>query len=338
MSGNKSNAKHANRVIRRAFNAPIAQVSSRPRVKPNAMATVSINNIRRFTAFPKRLPKAGKPNPWWIERLEWPGVIIMKLLLTTLKSFDFPISDGTQLPPEFTDPAAKPMVPTGSITTLSFSLSSLLAESDFVQQVSGTPVAKSNYRQAKLEWIKVTIHPVSHPNNRGGMVAAAINPITMKQFEDDFKNRQNEVYDFNELLKEPGVIYKTALTPTMLTYSPRPCDSAFKWQTFAFQQVLLAETTEQLFYLHFGYTNLSSNSNVTPEYALTHSMFDISVESRIHLRDYAEDVFCNLNPISIVDTDKVTVSTYNNKLSISTSNIFDYCGFYCNLQNLSEHK
>lgn len=320
--------KRINRAVRIARTAPLARVRARPTIKGQAISAASINGFRRMTIFPKKLPKDGKDDPWWIEGLKWIGISVMKLLITAL-SADTLERHLTRYPLPIEHPLygrfLEATVPTGSITMLAFDYSALLAETDFVRQIKDGPLATCHYRQAKLEWVKVTIHPVSHPNNRGGMIAAALTPISDKQFKDDFSVKKTEARDFNELLKTPGIVYKSALSPTALSYSPRPSDSSYQWGVFGVQNAKEAPLSAQ-FYLHIGYTNLSSDSSTITEMALEHSMFDISIESRIHLREYDEDVTCQLNPQMLVNNGKATVTSNQTKCSVSLNEFYEHHG------------
>lgn len=321
--------RRINRAVRIARSAPLARVRARPVVRGQATSAASINGLRRMTMFPKKLPNAGKADPWWIEGLKWIGITAMKLLVTALTDEalqrhlqQHPLPDNHPLTGKYL--AAS--VPTGCITMLAFDYSALLAETDFVKSKQDTEIAQCHYRQARLEWIKITIHPVAHPNNRGGMIAAAILPISMRQFQDDFAVRDVEARDFNELLKTPGVVYKTATTATNLVFSPKPSDEVYNWGVFGVQAPNKSPLNAVV-YLHVGLTNLSSDASTTTEYALTHSMLDITIESRIHLREYDEDLSCPLNPVQLLNAkDSVTWCEYNKRHNVKINKLFEHHG------------
>lgn len=321
--------RRINRAVRVARSAPLARVRARPVVRGQATSAASINGLRRMTAFPRKLPKNGKPDPWWIEGLKWVGTTAMKLLITALT--DEALQLHLQQHPL---PVDHPLngkylaagVPTGCITMLAFDYSSLLAETDFVKQIEDTAFAKCHYRQARLEWVKITIHPVAHPNNRGGMIAAALTPISYRQFQDDFSVKDIEARDFNELLKTPGVVYKTATTPTNLVFSPKPSDEVYNWGVFGVQAPKTAPLSAVV-YLHIGLTNLSSDASTTTEYALTHSLLDITMESRVHLREYDEDLTCQVNPVQLLQTkDSVTWCDYSKRRNYKISTLHEHHG------------
>lgn len=332
-------SRRINRAVRVARNAPLARVRARPTIRGQSLSAASINGFRRMTAFPKKLPTdKNNTSKWWLETLKWIGITTMKILLTAVSSeavnehlLHYPLPLEHPLRGKPLDGA----VPTGCITILAFDYGAFLGESDFVKQLDdGKSFGICHYRQARLEWVKITIHPTSHPDNRGGMIAAAITPVSQKEFQDDFAVKENEAHDFLELLKTPGIVYKSATTPTMLTYSPKPSDYAYNWGCFGVNSA--SKTPLQaLCYLHIGLTNLASDKAISSEYTLTHSLLDLSVEARVHLREYDEEVYCPFNPVPIVNVDKATETSFRRKLSIPLDRYFNHHGIYLRETDLS---
>lgn len=305
------NVAAAVRAMRRA---PLARVRARPVIRGRGVSSASINALRRFVFFPKKIKSDGTlDTQWWIEGLKWVGVIAMKILTYALSAealsdhlTRYPLPQHHQL----TGKLLAGSIPCGSIIRLMFGPEDFLGETDFVD--TNFNPARGHYRQARLEWVKIIINPVATETSRGGMIAAVIIPSNANQQKDDFGVRLTEVHDFSELLKTPGVVYKTATTPTTLAYSPRQGEHAYEWLQFGCQDVktgLYGAGGDCCLYLDVGYSDLSSDTNnQTSKYNLASSMFDVTVEARVHLREYDEGVSVRTGPIPLTNSGTLGVS------------------------------
>lgn len=320
------------RAVRIARTAPLARVRARPTVRGRGVSSASINALRRFAFFPKKLKTDGNlDTKWWLEGLKWAGLVAMKLLATMLTKEAlaehlkrFPLSAGHP----YSGKLLAGGVPTGALMRLAFGPEDFLGETDFINTSSAPAIG--HYRQGRLEWVKVIINPSAHAPNRGGMIAAALIPCNRDQMRDDFKSRITEAHDLNELLKTPGVVYKTMTTPTTLTFSPRPAQHAYEWLQFGCQDVasgLYGAGGDCCLYLDIGIHNLSSDTkDQTANYSLASSLLDVTIEARVHLREYDEGVFVRSGPVNLMNSDNIGVYNGARTLSVPNDSIITHGG------------
>lgn len=330
---NRRPAKRAiARAVRSARTAPLARVRARPTIRGRGVSSAAINALRRFAFFPKKLKSDGSlDTKWWLESLKWAGLVAMKMLATLLKQDA--IDEFLQRHPL---PPTHPMngkllagaIPTGAIMRLAFGPEDFLGETDFIN--ASTEPAKGHYRQGRLEWVKVIINPSAHVPSRGGMIAAAIVPCNRDQMKDDFKSRLTETHDLNELLKTPGVVYKTMTTPTTLTFSPRPAQHAYEWLQFGCQDAtsgLYGAGGDCCIYLDIGIHNLSSDTkDQTANYSLASCLIDVTIEARVHLREYDEGVLVRTGPVNLTNPDAIGIFNGIRTKSVNTSEIHSHGG------------
>lgn len=311
------------RIIRTARTAPLARIRAKPTIRSRGVSSASINALRRFSFFPKKLKADGSlSGKWWLESLKWAGLVAMKILATALSATsleEFLKQHPLPLEHPLKGKLTKAAIPTGAIIRLAFGPEDFLGETDFVN--ASTSPAIGHYRQGRLEWVKVIINPTAHPDTRGGMIACAIIPCNRDQMRDDFKVRLTEAHDLNELLKTPGVVYKTATTPTTLTYSPRPAEHAYEWLQFGCQDNstgLYGSGGDCCMYLDIGVTNLSSDTDdQTVNYSLASTLLDVTIEARVHLREYDEGVYVRTGPVPL--TNNETLGVYDNSKTYPVS-------------------
>lgn len=328
----RPNKRAIARAVRTSRTAPLARIRAKPTIRGRGVSSASINALRRFAFFPKKLKADGNlDTKWWLEGLKWAGLVTMKLLATLLtKETVDELLRRHPLPLQhpLTGKLLAGGIPTGALMRLAFGPEDFLGESDFVN-TSSAP-AKGHYRQGRLEWVKVIINPSAHVPSRGGMIAAAIVPCNRDQMRDDFKSRYTETHTLNELLKTPGVVYKTMTTPTTLTFSPRPAQHAYEWLQFGCQDVssgLYGEGGDCCLYLDIGIHNLSSDTkDQTANYSLASSLLDVTIEARVHLREYDEGVNVRSNPIALMDPGKVGISDQNTHRSIDLAAVHAHGG------------
>lgn len=322
-TGRRRNA--ISRAVRAARNAPLARVRARSTVRGRGSSTAAINALRRLMFFPKRVSKEATPGaPWWLESLKWISSVAMKLLtilLTAdgleahLKAFPLPLDSP------LSGRLLAGSVVSGCIMRLGFGPEDLLGETCFID-TSRTP-SHGQYRQAKLEWVKVVINPVSHQSQRAGMIAAVIVACNRDQSREDFAVRLTESYSMKELLATPGVVYKTATTPTTLTYSPRPSEHGYEWLQFGCQSVstgLYGAGGDICFYLDVAFQNMSSDTaEVEQNYNLANLLLDVSIEARVHLREHEEKVYCRSGPVPFVNSLNASVFDYDHCTEVALS-------------------
>lgn len=320
--------RNINRAVRAARNAPLARIRTRPTVRGRGVSAAAINALRRFVMFPRKIKKDGSlGDKWWIEGLKWAGIVLMKVLATavTAETLEQYLRQNP-LPREhpLVGKLLTGSIPTGSIVRLAFGPEDFLGETDFVN--ASTSPATGHYRQARVEWVKIVICPTAHSNSRGGMIAACLTPLVEGQMADDFGSRTYETIDINELLKTPGVVYKSNLTPTTLQYSPRPSHYAFNWLQFGCQSAktgLFGAGGDVCLYLDVALTNMASDDkDQEPNYNLASALLDISIEARVHLREYDEGVLVRTGPVALTNADKIGVFSTSKTTPVDIDDVY----------------
>lgn len=319
--------RNIGRAVRAARNAPLARIRTRPTVRGRGVSAAAINALRRLVMFPKKITTRGTlGDKWWLEGLNWAGIVAMKILATALTSETL-----QKYLREHPLPREHPLVgkllagsiPTGSIIRLAFGPEDFLGETDFVN--SSTAPAIGHYRQARVEWVKIVISPTAHQSARGGMIAACLTPLVEGQMRDDFLSRDTESIDISELLKTPGVVYKTNLTPTTLQYSPRPSHYAYNWLQFGCQTPqsgLYGAGGDVCLYLDVALTNMASDvQDQEPNYNLASALLDVSIEARVHLREYDEGVCVRTGPIALTNSRTVGVFSAGKTTPVDLSGV-----------------
>lgn len=337
------------RVGRRNHNRPVARVRAKATVRGKSASSASITNLRFFSTLNKRFDSNGKiGDKWWLESLKTFAITVLKILATTvlgdavhehLRKYPLPISHPLQ------GRLLSGAYVTGAIVRLMLGPEDLIGDSDFIEPLEPASTAliasvgRCHYRQAKIEWVKVVIIPSPQVKERAGMMAACLLPVTLTQAIDDFKVINTEKHDFHELLRTPGVVYKTATSPTTLTYSPRPGEYAYNWIDIGSQQEKTDFVTggSGCLYLDIGFKNWASDSeDLSSSYSPSNNMFDVTVESRVHLREYDECIYTRVKPWALTDQTKVSMLAYNKTIyNVPCEQVFNHHGMLLHEQPLS---
>lgn len=322
----KRNTSRANisRVIRKIRTRPLAHVRPRATIRSKGNSSATINVLRNIKGACRKISKDGKVDgKWWFETIKTVGYTIFKILSTALIATE--LEEHLKL---FPLPLAHPLkgkllagsCVTGSITRLCLGPEDLLVDSDFIKiedpgatwmsAVYGT----ARYRQAKVEWVKVVIQPTNSLTVREGTIIACLRPITEMEAIQDFEDIGNEDVSWEELQRAPGAICKSAGSPTVLTWSPTISDRAYQWLTIGTQakdKSRYAVGGDIFLYLDIGYQNWTSADNKpNNEYGLDKTMFDITIESRIHLKSFDDQVHTRAMPFTTVVPNDIGVSEY----------------------------
>lgn len=293
--------------LRRVFK----KMENKARPRPRAGATIrggtegatSVTVNRSLTFFPKKAVPAGlntEPK-WWIEGLEILGKIVMAILVHLLAGVS-----GTE---------PKKSVATGCIMRVALGAEDLLVESTQVTTDGGN--AFMRYRQARVEWIRATVIPISKFGDRAGIVYLNIEPCTRDQFLDDFAARTTENITITELKQQPGIRYKSALSPIWTSWSPKKEDFGYGWVSVG-NQTSPATTGLQgglpIAYLTVAYSDNSANElvDVPGNYKLHEAMFNVEISAKVLLRQGEDSVKIRVNPISMLQSLE-TVLTQGNK-------------------------
>lgn len=312
------------RAVRKLRSQPVARVRSSAVIRSKGNSTATTNVIRNVKAAVRRIDKDGKVNSkWWFEALKTFGFTILKVLATALISSE--VEEHLKRHPlDIDHPLNGTLLAgasiTGSIIRLCLGAEDLLADSDFVtiQDPGASWIAavhgKARYRQAKVDWVRVVIQPTTGTAIREGTLLCCLRPISQTEAEQDFAALGTETFTWEELQRAPGVISKTACTPTVLTYSPTPRDRAYDWLTIGTQKQDASKYKvggDIFLYLDIGYQNWTSATNSpNNEYSLDKVLFDITIESRISLRSYEDEVYTRAFIPTTVEPNALGISAW----------------------------
>lgn len=331
------------RAIRRIRSRPVANVRPKATIRAKGNSTASTNVLRNLKAAVRRIDNEGQvKSKWWFEALKTVAFTILKVLATAvigdqvdehLKNNPLPLDH-----PLHGKLLAGASV-TGSITRLCLGPEDLLVDSDFItiQDPGSTWLSavygKARYRQAKVDWIRVVIQPTNASMVREGTIIACLRPVTDMEARQDFAALGEEEFTWEELQRAPGAIAKTASTPTVLTWSPKPNDRAYNWLTIGTQSKDRSPfiTGGDIFlYLDFGYQNWTSSENKPAnEYGLDKALFDITIEAHVNLRSYEDEIFTRAMPWTTVKPNELTVSAWGRTdHSISLDEVYLHKGMF----------
>lgn len=317
------------RVVRKLRSQPVARVRSSTVIRSKGNSTATTNVLRNLKAAVRRIDKDGKvSSKWWFEALKTFGFTILKVLATELIASEvekhlesYPLNIDHPLQGKLLSGASI----TGSIIRLCLGPEDLLADSDFVtiEDPGATWMkdvyGKARYRQAKVDWVKVVIQPTTGTAIREGTLLCCLRPITLTESEQDFAASGREEFTWEELQRAPGVISKSACTPTVLTYSPTPKDRAYDWLTIGTQTKDSSKYGvggDIFLYLDIGYQNWTSADNSpNKEYSLDKVLFDVTIESRISLRSYEDEVYTRAFIPTTVEPNALGVSAWGRHIA-----------------------
>lgn len=331
------------RIMRKIRSRPVANLRPTPTIRSKGNSSASTNVIRNLKAAVRRIDKNGNvKDKWWFEALKTFGFTILKVLATALVTSEveehlkrFPLSTEHPLKGKLLAGASV----TGSIIRLCLGPEDLLADSDFVQiQDSGSSwltsvYGKARYRQAKVDWVKVVIQPATATAIREGTLLCCLQPISLLESVQDFAALGKETFTWTELQRAPGVISKSACTPTVLTYSPTPKDRAYDWLTIGTQQQDASNYKvggDIFLYLDIGYQNWTSVDNSpNNEYSIDKVMFDITIEARVNLRSFEDEVFTRAFIPTTVKPNEVGICAWNRHIkNIPISEMYMHNGVF----------
>lgn len=290
-------------------------------------ATVTTNAIRRFNLAPAKITNGAVNGKWWFESLKAIGFIIMRIVAIAV-SADY-IEELLRKHPiegcRFDLVAGA--IPCGAITKIGFGPEDLLCESAFVT-VESAGVGKGHFRQARIKWVNFIINPPADVTSRGGMIAAALLPVTRHQYIEDLSVVNSEHFTMRELLSIPGVIYKSAATPTVLRYNPRANEFAGQWMQFGSQNKNNRTGGDVCVYLCVCYHDMAADdqSTVTTKMTPSHALLDLAVESRVQLREYDEEVMIRTQPPILTPSIAVSVSNFNEHRLVAADDVLVHQG------------
>lgn len=284
-----------------------------PSVKLRRAASVTTNALRRFILAPAKLNAAGAlDGAWWFEGLKTLGVITMRILAYALSAerVERVIAKNPTIGCRFDLVAGA--IPCGSITKIGFGPEDLLGDSPFVT-VDAAGTGSGHFRQARIKWVNFILTPPTNALSHGGMLAAALLPVTRNQYIEDLDTINTEHFTMRELLSIPGVIYKSATTPTVLRYQPRANEFASTWMQFGKQSTSDRSGGDVCVYLCVCYHNMAADNkeNVHTQMTPSHALLDLTVESRVQLREYDEEVLIRTSPPIFTPSNIVGVNEFN---------------------------
>lgn len=282
-----------------------------PSSKLRRNSSVATNAIRRFIVAPARINANSLDGKWWFENLKTVGVIIMRILAFAISAeeLDRIVKRTPTIGCRFDLVAGA--IPCGSITKIGFGPEDLLAESSFVS-INEAGVGTGHFRQARIKWVNFILTPPTNALQHGGMIAAALLPVSREQYNEDLSTVSTEHFTMRELLSIPGVIYKSAITPTVLRYTPRANDFASSWMQFGTQSTSKVTGGDVCVYLCVCYHNMAADSQNTVSSQMTpsHALLDLTVESRVQLREYDEEVLVRTYPPIFTPSNVIGVSEF----------------------------
>lgn len=275
-------------------------------------SSVATNAIRRFIIAPAKIKESGElDGKWWFENLKMIGVIIMRIIAYAISAeeLDKIVKRNPTIGCRFDLVAGA--IPCGSITKIGFGPEDLLAESPFIT-VNEAGVGTGHFRQARIRWVNFILTPPTNALRHGGMIAAALLPVSREQYNEDLSTVSTEHFTMRELLSIPGVIYKSANTPTVLRYTPRATDFASSWMQFGTQSTSKLTGGDVCVYLCVCYHNMAADtqSTVSSQMTPSHALLDLTVESRVQLREYDEEVLVRTSPPIFTPSNVIGVNEF----------------------------
>jgi hypothetical protein len=260
-----------------------------PRARPNLRATgvnqLATNLVRRQYWYPAKFVKSEpgptpEPDTWWLSGIKAIGSVAMKIITSLFlaapaDAFDMPMADI--------------VVPIGAIMRIGLSAEDLLVQSNFTQLSepgNDNSTLVTHYRQAKLEWIKITVNPQAQSRLRGGTLYASIRSVTGQQYNQDVEALGTSPLTIQDMTNSGPITTGPASRPLAITYAPEIGDSAYGWNEIGQQN---KEGTIKgacpLVYFTMGYSNPAADTkDLTEEYDPAHAMFEVIHEARFEFR------------------------------------------------------
>jgi len=297
--------------VRRILSAPRERVRPRQFVRTRSgHGSVTLSPIRNLVMFAKKIQSGtGPADTWWIEGLKTFAWIVMQLITVALG--DEALEAHRRLsgvPAEYT--AGSSVV--GCVQTMLLGPEDLLAQTQIVRTDSNNRVT-INYRQGRLMHIRVIVTPTADISNRAGMIAGAILPLTESEVRDLIAN-SGEVktsYTFDEVVRLPKAVVKTALAPFSVVYSPKVGDYGYQWNGLGDQLGGARALPGTCCKFVFAYQDMTSNtSDVSPEYSLTQGQFNITLDGTVQVREISDQRVIPPKPYTGLKAEHILVCAY----------------------------
>jgi hypothetical protein len=271
-----------------------------------------------MSIFPKKVaPEGPATDNWWIQGLKWVGSLVMQLIAIALTEEALEAHASMCIPrPQFTAGAAI----VGCVQSLIIGAEDLVASSPLSTLAGTGKVFKTKFRQGRIMHLRVTLNPSAPLAKRGGMLAAAMLPLTLGENLDFAQTTdEKERWTFDDVCRLPRAVVQTTEKPLSLPYSPSPSDLAYKWMDLGFdrgQTETKMGGNKSVRYI-VAYMDMSSNSaDVSAEYALTESAYELVIDGRVELREISDDREIPILPYATRPFDQITICDYNNKYSV----------------------
>lgn len=334
MPGNNAKRNRRNVVKRRAPKRArratrpslLSRLVSDPFLRTGRAASITVKALRRFNLAPAKTDAKSGRN-WWFEGLKTVANIMMRVIAIALKSEA--VEQHLIAHPSELHGLVAGAVPCAAVTKVAFGPEDFLTETSFVRFNEAGP-GSGSFRQGKLKTATFMISPPTNVSARSGMIAAALLPVTRNQFKEDLEVINSEHFTMKELLSIPGVIYKSAQSPTVLKYVPRGTDFGASWMQFGAQSSatsIVDHGGDVCVYLCICYHNIVSDSTDTAiQYSPTHALLDLTVSATVQLREYDEEVQVRVNPPVLCPPNIITIQSFGTNSSVLASDVTSHFG------------